>query len=119
MHWVYFLCGRRHRYTFTYTRDYAALTIADVATMGAPACAAEYEVLRDDVAKVNHQSYEIELPVDLDLLIAVGHLHAGSNNITLSINGELFCTSTPVYVGPPLSSRDSFALFTIFAVRPP
>ena len=91
----------RLRYTMSFTTNVSAITPVHIGTMSAPNCATFYSALRDDVNPVHHVSYSIRIAARLDLLFAVGHLHTGGLNITLSKNGQLLCTSLPTYGTQP------------------
>ena len=53
--------------------------------------------LRNDVEPHHHVSYALSIPARVTALFAVGHLHVGGLNISLSVNGERVCTSHPTY----------------------
>jgi hypothetical protein len=85
------------RYTFSYTKDVSALIAVQIGTMSAPACSAFYNVLRDEEHPVNVASYELTLPFPADVVFGVGHAHTGALNVSLLVNGQPLCTSTPTY----------------------
>ena len=65
----------------------------------------------------------------MTLLFAVGHLHTGGLNISLSLNGRAVCTSLPTYgteLGvagnekvPPVYPRSAPAVYLRSGARPP
>lgn len=85
------------RYNVTYTRDIQSVSPLEVGVMSAPDCAAFYGVLRNDENPVDTQSYQLRLPYDVHVALAIGHMHTGAINVTLSVNDKLACVSEPTY----------------------
>jgi len=85
------------RYNVTYTRDLDSITPLEIGVMSAPDCYPFYGVYRNDETKVDTQSYSIKLPYDVHVALAIGHMHTGAINVSLSVNGHLVCTSLPSY----------------------
>ena len=85
------------RYRIDYTRDVSAVQPVHVSIATAPDCATFYEVLRNDEQPAHLVHYRFKLPVDINLVFAQGHQHAGAINISMSVNGVRQCTSYPRY----------------------
>jgi hypothetical protein len=85
------------RYTFNYTRDVARLRPVYVGTLAAPSCAVFYSVQRNETQPTDHVRFSLTVPARMTLLFAVGHLHTGGLNISLSLNGRAVCISLPTY----------------------
>ena len=96
----------RLRYTFNFTTAVAALTPVQIGTMSAPDCATFYAVERNESAPVHRASYELRVPARASVLFAVGHLHVGGLNLSLSLNGRHVCTSVPTYGTTPDAPGD-------------
>lgn len=85
------------RYTFNYTRAVGRVRPVYVGTLAAPNCAVFYAVQRNETQPTKRASLSITVPARMTLLFAVGHLHTGGLNISLSLNGQAVCTSFPTY----------------------
>jgi len=85
------------RYTFNYTKDVGRVRPVYVGTLAAPSCAVFYSVQRNDTEPTDHVRYSLTVPARMTFLFAVGHLHTGGLNISLSLNGQAVCTSFPTY----------------------
>lgn len=86
------------RYTVRYTRSLDALTPLQVGTFTAPACLPYYAVHRNDSHPEHRVDNSMRIPASsgpIDVRFAVGHLHTGGINISLTINGRVACTSYP------------------------
>jgi len=86
------------RYTVRYTRSLDALTPLQVGTFTAPACLPFYAVHRNDSHPEHRVDNSMRIPASsgpIDVRFAVGHLHTGGINISLTINGRVACTSYP------------------------
>lgn len=106
---VYFL-----KYTVDYTRDMDLLTPIDISILMAPQCYVQYNALPPG-APNSQQGYpsaappgpehlveqKFPIPGDIDLILAIGHLHTGAINATLLLNGHFLCASLPVYGTEP------------------
>ena len=55
------------------------------------------QVQRNETQPTDHVSFSFTVPARMTLLFAVGHLHTGGINISLSLNGRAVCTSLPTY----------------------
>jgi len=55
------------------------------------------QVQRNETQPTERASLSITVPARMTLLFAVGHLHTGGLNISLSLNGQAVCTSFPTY----------------------
>ena len=55
------------------------------------------QVQRNETQPTKRASLSITVPARMTLLFAVGHLHTGGLNISLSLNGQAVCTSFPTY----------------------
>lgn len=91
----------RLRYTFNYTEEVTKVRPVYVGTVAAPNCRVFYSALRNDSQPIEHSGYRLTVPARMTVLLAVGHLHVGGINISLSINGQAVCTSFPTYGTQP------------------
>ena len=55
------------------------------------------QVQRNETQPTDHVRFSLTVPARMTLLFAVGHLHTGGLNISLSLNGRAVCTSLPTY----------------------
>ena len=85
------------RYTMSYTRETRAIVRVNTAVATAPNCHVFYPVTRNDFEPYDRVSYTWTSQATVDVLFAVGHLHVGGVNVSLSINGQHVCTSYPRY----------------------
>lgn len=85
------------RYRVSYTRNVSAIIPVSVGILSAPNCAIFYGVYRNDEQPVDTKTYEMTIPTDVTVPFAVGHMHTGALNVTLSVNDKLICTSVPTY----------------------
>jgi len=70
-----------------------------IALTGHPAIRglALHTVERNDTHPENLTVAEYVQPIDIDMVAARGHMHTGGINISLIVNGEHVCTTTPIY----------------------
>ena len=85
------------QYTVQYTRDVFKIAPVSVGVITTPDCKTYYTVLRDDIEKESLSATTFSVPADMEIFLAIGHQHTGAINVSLSLNGKLFCTSYPTY----------------------
>ena len=66
-------------------------------TISAPNCKAFFQSYRNDEQPEQQVSYSVTVRRTIAVPFAVGHLHTGAINISLSVNGRRICTSYPTY----------------------
>lgn len=89
------------RYTLRYTRDLDAIVPISVGVFTTPSCNVFYEVYENNTDPESLSSTTFRMKADAEIMLAVGHLHTGGINISLSLNGRYICTSYPGYGTEP------------------
>jgi hypothetical protein len=85
------------RYEVNYTYDLDALTSVDTGVYTTPSCKTFYEVYQNDEQPETVSSTTFKVPVDAELMLAIGHQHVGARNISLFHNEKFLCSSQPQY----------------------
>jgi len=85
------------RYEVNFTYDLDAVSFVETGVFTTPSCATFYEVYRNDAQPESLSTTTFKIPVDAELLLAIGHQHVGARNISLFHNDQLLCTSYPSY----------------------
>mmetsp|Transcript_23417 Transcript_23417/g.92815 ORF Transcript_23417/g.92815 Transcript_23417/m.92815 type:complete len:292 (-) Transcript_23417:337-1212(-) len=96
----------RLKYTINYTEDVDAVEEAHVGVWTTPDCNTYYNAERDNDAPEHLSSTEFTVPRDAEILVAIGHQHIGSLNISLFVNGDFVCASLPTYGSTPGKAGD-------------
>jgi hypothetical protein len=85
------------RYEVHWTPDVDKVVPVEIGSLAAPNCKEEYDVLRNNRNPEQVASYSWTSPVGTQIVLAQGHLHTGSLNISLFKNNEFVCASFPRY----------------------
>ena len=96
------------RYQVNYTYDIDQITSVDIGTMTTPECQLFYAVYENNEEPERVDSYEMEIPTDVEVVYAVGHQHVGALNISLFVDDEFVCASYPRYGTQPGVAGDEY-----------
>jgi len=86
----------RLKYTINYT-DYLAVKPAEIGVWTTPDCDTFYGVYENDAEPESLSSTTFDVEDDMEILTMIGHQHVGALNISVFVNDDFLCASTPKY----------------------
>lgn len=89
------------KYDVYWTPDVDQVVPVDANVLAAPNCKPEYNVFRNNAQPERVDSHTWTAPIDTKVVLAQGHLHTGSLNISMYKNGKFICASVPRYGTEP------------------
>jgi hypothetical protein len=85
------------QYTITWTDVITDITPVSVMVLDATNCEIEYNIKASTVQPTHLTTFTWTSPFEGDIVWGMGHQHIGSLNISLLVDGDVVCTSTPQY----------------------
>jgi len=85
------------QYTITYTTEVSAITPLWFYLLDGSNCQVEHNIAQNNLNPVHVTEHSWKAPANFQLVQATGHVHIGGINISLLLNGQEVCTTTPKY----------------------